>query len=175
MLGVAHIPEDRHRHGMVGRYSIADNLVLNVYYQRPFASGMIRRPRAIAEHAEHAMQTFDIRAPSHLTAAGSLSGGNQQKMVVARELDRPLRLLIAAQPTRGLDVGAVAFLHQQLVNKRDEGCAVLLVSAELDEILALSDRIAVMYRGKLLAAVEAQAASREALGRLMAGLDGSLA
>ena len=175
MLGVAHIPEDRHRHGMVSRYSIADNLVLNVYYQRPFARGIIRRPRTIAEHAEHVMQTFDIRAPSHSTSAGSLSGGNQQKMVVARELDRPLRLLIAAQPTRGLDVGAIAFLHQQLVNKRDEGCAVLLVSAELDEILALSDRIAVMYRGKLLATVEAQAASREALGRLMAGLDGSLA
>jgi simple sugar transport system ATP-binding protein len=175
MLGVAHIPEDRHRHGMVDRYSIADNLVLNVYHQRPFASGIIRHPRAIAEHAIHAMQTFDIRAPSHATSAGSLSGGNQQKMVVARELGRPLRLLIAAQPTRGLDVGAIAFLHQQLINKRDEGCAVLLVSTELDEILALSDRIAVMYRGKLLATVEAQAASRESLGRLMAGLDGSLA
>ena len=175
ILGVAHIPEDRHRHGMVSRYSIADNLVLNVYHQKPFASGMIRRFRAIAEHAEQAMQTFDIRAPSPFTVAGSLSGGNQQKMVVARELDRPLRLLIAAQPTRGLDVGAIAFLHQQLVNKRDEGCAVLLVSAELDEIMALSDRIAVMYRGKLLPTVEAQAASRESLGRLMAGLDGSLA
>jgi simple sugar transport system ATP-binding protein len=175
MLGVAHIPEDRHRHGMVSRYSIADNLILNVYHQRPFASGIIRRPRAIAEHAEQVMQTFDIRAPSHATVAGSLSGGNQQKMVVARELDRSLRLLIAAQPTRGLDVGAIAFLHQQLVNKRDEGCAVLLVSAELDEILALSDRIAVMYRGKLLATVEAQAVSRESLGRLMAGLDSSLA
>jgi simple sugar transport system ATP-binding protein len=175
MLGVAHIPEDRHRHGMVSRYSIADNLVLNVYHQPPFASGIIRRFRAIVEHAEQAMQTFEIRAPSPFTVASSLSGGNQQKMVVARELDRPLRLLIAAQPTRGLDVGAIAFLHQQLVNKRDEGCAVLLVSAELDEILALSDRIAVMYRGKLLSTVEAQAASRESLGRLMAGLDSSLA
>jgi len=175
MLGVAHIPEDRHRHGMVDRYSIADNLVLNVYHQRPFASsGIIRHPRAIAEHAIHAMQTFDIRAPSHATSAGSLSGGNQQKMVAARELGRPLRLLIATQPTRGLDVGAIAFLHQQLVTKRDAGCAVLLVSAELDEILALSDRIAVMYRGKFLATVEAQVASRESLGRLMAGLDSSL-
>jgi simple sugar transport system ATP-binding protein len=171
MQGVAHIPEDRHRHGMVDGYSIADNLVLNVYDQRPFARWIIRRAHAIAEHAKHAMQTFDIRAPSFATSAGSLSGGNQQKMVLARELSRPLRLLIAAQPTRGLDVGAIAFLHQQLVNKRDEGCAVLLVSAELDEILALSDRIAVMYRGKLLATVEARAASRETLGRLMAGLD----
>jgi len=175
MQGVAHIPEDRHRHGMVDGYSIADNLVLNVYDQRPFARWIIRRTHAIAEHAKHAMQTFDIRAPSLSTAAGRLSGGNQQKMVVARELSRPLRLLIAAQPTRGLDVGAIAFLHQQLVNKRDEGCAVLLVSAELDEILALSDRIAVMYRGKLLATVETRAASRESLGRLMAGLDHPLA
>jgi ABC-type uncharacterized transport system ATPase subunit len=175
MQGVAHIPEDRHRHGMVDRYSIADNLVLNTYHQKPFARGIMRRARTIAEHAADVMQTFDIRAPSLSTWAGSLSGGNQQKMVVARELSRPLRLLIAAQPTRGLDVGAVAFLHQQLVNKRDEGCAILLVSAELDEILTLSDRIAVMYRGKLLATVEAQAASRDSLGRLMAGLDSSLA
>lgn len=171
MQGVAHIPEDRHQHGMVDGYSIADNLVLNVYHQKPFAYGVMRRTRAIAQHAMRAMQTFDIRAPSLSTSAGSLSGGNQQKMVVARELGRPLRLLIAAQPTRGLDVGAIAFLHQQLVDKRDEGCAVLLVSAELDEILALSDRIAVMYRGKLLATVEARAASRESLGRLMAGLE----
>ncbi len=170
MQGVAHIPEDRHQHGMVDGYSIADNLVLNVYDQKPFARWIMRCAHAIAEHAEHAMRTFDIRAPSRSTSAGSLSGGNQQKMVVARELGRPLRVLIAAQPTRGLDVGAIAFLHQQLVNKRDEGCAVLLVSAELDEILALSDRIAVMYRGKLLATAEARAASRESLGRLMAGL-----
>ncbi|PON13095.1 hypothetical protein C2W62_36180 [Candidatus Entotheonella serta] len=171
MHGVAHIPEDRHQHGMVDGYSVADNLVLNVYHQKPFARGIMRRARAIIEHAIDAMQTFDIRAPSPATTAGSLSGGNQQKMVVARELSRPLRLLIAAQPTRGLDVGAIAFLHQQLVNKRNEGCAVLLVSAELDEILALSDRIAVMYRGKLVATAEAHAMSREALGRLMAGLD----
>lgn len=171
MQGVAHIPEDRHQHGMVDGYSIADNLVLNIYHQKPFAYGIIRRAQAIAEHAVRAMQTFDIRAPNLSTPAGSLSGGNQQKMVVARELGRPLRLLIAAQPTRGLDVGAIAFLHQQLVNKRDEGCAVLLVSAELDEILALSDRIAVMYRGKVLATVDSRAASRESLGRLMAGLE----
>ncbi len=171
MQGVAHIPEDRHQHGMVDGYSIADNLVLNVYHQKPFAQGIMRRARAIAEHAEHAMRTFDIRAPSRSTPAGSLSGGNQQKMVVARELGRPLRLLIAAQPTRGLDVGASAFLHQQILQKRDEGCAVLLVSAELDEIIALSDRIAVMYGGKLLETAAAREVTRESLGRLMAGLD----
>jgi general nucleoside transport system ATP-binding protein len=171
MLGVAHIPEDRHRHGMVERYSIADNLVLNVYHQKPFAHGIIRRTRAIAEHAKQVIQAFDIRAPSGATPAGGLSGGNQQKMVVARELGRPLRLLVAAQPTRGLDVGATAFLHRQLIQKRDAGCAVLLVSAELDEILALSDRIAVIYRGKLLTIIETRTTSRESLGRLMAGLD----
>lgn len=175
MQGVAHIPEDRHRYGMVDRYSIADNLVLNVYHQKPFARGIIRCARAIAENAVHAMQTFDIRAPSFRTLAGSLSGGNQQKMVVARELSRPLRLLIAAQPTRGLDVGAMAFLHQQLINQRDAGHAILLVSAELDEILALSDRIAVIYRGKLLDILKARTASRESLGRLMAGLDAASA
>ncbi len=169
--GVAHIPEDRHQHGMVASYSIADNLVLNVYHQKPFAWGILRRARAIAAHAAQAMQTFDIRAPSRFTPAGSLSGGNQQKMVVARELGRPLRLLIAAQPTHGLDVGAIAFLHQQIVQKRDEGCAVLLVSAELDEIIALSDRIGVMYAGSLLATMAASAATRESLGRLMAGLE----
>lgn len=169
--GVAHIPEDRHQHGMVAPYSIADNLILNIYHQKPFARGILRRTKAIAAHAAQAMETFDIRAPSRFTQAGSLSGGNQQKMVVARELGRPLRLLIAAQPTRGLDVGAIAFLHRQIVQKRDEGCAILLVSAELDEIIALSDRIAVMYGGKLLATMEAQAATREWLGRLMAGLD----
>jgi ABC-type uncharacterized transport system ATPase subunit len=174
-LGTAHIPEDRHRHGMVDRYSIADNLVLNVYDQPPFARCILRRMRAIFEHAIAAMQRFDIRAPSPATPAGSLSGGNQQKMVAARELGRPLRLLIAAQPTRGLDVGATAFLHQQLIEQRDAGCAVLLVSAELDEILALADRIAVMYRGRLLATLEAQAATRDLLGRLMTGLDVGLA
>ena len=173
-LGVAHIPEDRHRLGMVDRYSIADNLVLNAYDQPPFARGFQRRARAIADHAVDVMQRFDIRAPGPFTPAGSLSGGNQQKMVAARELSRPLRLLIAAQPTRGLDVGAAAFLHQQIIAQRNAGCAVLLVSAELDEILALADRIAVMYRGQLLATMEAHAASRDLLGRLMAGLDGHL-
>ncbi len=169
-LGVGHIPEDRHKHGMVERYAVADNLVLNTYDRKPFARGFVRRTAAVMEHAKSLMRTFDIRAPSPLTRAASLSGGNQQKMVAARECGRPLRCLIAAQPTRGLDVGATAFLHQQIVQKRDQGCAVLLVSTELDEILALSDRIAVMYRGKILAIVTAREATRESLGRLMAGL-----
>jgi simple sugar transport system ATP-binding protein len=168
--GVAHIPEDRHTYGMVESYSIADNLVLNTYYQQPFAHRMVRHAAAIATHAARLMQAFDIRAPRPVVPAGSLSGGNQQKMVIARECSRPLTLLIAAQPTRGLDIGATAFIHQHLVQQRDQGCAVLLVSADLDEILTLSDRIAVMYDGKLLAIVTDREASRETLGQLMAGV-----
>jgi simple sugar transport system ATP-binding protein len=169
-LGVAHIPEDRHAYGMVGSYSIADNLVLNTYYRPPFARGMVQQHAAIVAHARDLMQRFDLRAPGPSTPAESLSGGNQQKLVIARELARPLRLLIAAQPTRGLDVGAMAFVQRQLVQQRDQGCAVLLVSTELDEIMALADRIAVMYRGKILAMIEAREATRDTLGRWMAGL-----
>jgi simple sugar transport system ATP-binding protein len=169
-LGVAHIPEDRHTYGLVDSYPIADNLILNTYDRPPFAQGIRQHRAAIVTHARHLMQQFDIRAPSPLTRARSLSGGNQQKLVVARECARPLRVLIAAQPTRGLDVGAMAFLHRQIVQKREQGCAVLLVSVELDEVLALSDRIAVMYKGRIVATVVARETTREALGRLMAGL-----
>ncbi|MDH3599132.1 MAG: ABC transporter ATP-binding protein [Candidatus Tectomicrobia bacterium] len=168
--GVAHIPEDRHKYGIVDRYSVADNLVLNTYRDKPFARGIVRRTAAVIAHARQLMERFDIRAPSPFTSAGSLSGGNQQKMVVAREFARPIRLLIAAQPTRGLDVGAMTFLHQQLLEKRDQGCAVLLISTELDEIMALSDHIAVMYRGRILATLPAPEATRESLGQLMAGV-----
>jgi simple sugar transport system ATP-binding protein len=171
--GVAHIPEDRHTHGMVESYSIADNLVLNTYQQPPFAHRMVRHATAIAAHAARLIQAFDIRAPHPAVPAGNLSGGNQQKMVIARECSRPLTLLIAAQPTRGLDIGATAFIHQHLIQQRDQGCAVLLVSADLDEILTLSDRIAVMYDGKILAIVAANEASREMLGQLMAGVSTS--
>jgi simple sugar transport system ATP-binding protein len=168
--GVAHIPEDRHKHGMVEGYTIADNLVLNSYHQQPFAHRMVRHAAAIAAHAARLMQAFDIRAPHPAVPAGTLSGGNQQKMIIARECSRPLTLLLAAQPTRGLDIGATAFIHQHLVQQRDQGCAVLLVSADLDEILTLSDRIAVMYDGKILAIVADHEASRERLGQLMAGV-----
>src|SRR5712691_5178022 len=168
--GVAHIPEDRHKHGMVEGYTIADNLVLNTYHQQPFAHRLVRHAAVIAAHAARLMQAFDIRAPHPAVQAGNLSGGNQQKMVIARECSRPLTLLIAAQPTRGLDIGATAFIHQHLVQQRDQGCAVLLVSADLDEIMTLSDRIAVMYDGKVLAIVADREASRETLGQLMAGV-----
>jgi simple sugar transport system ATP-binding protein len=168
--GVGHIPEDRHTHGMVASYTIADNLVLNAYDQQPFARRHTRRQTAIVQHAERLLHEFDIRAPGVFTQTGSLSGGNQQKLVVARECARPLTLLIAAQPTRGLDVGATAFVQQRLLQQRDQGCAVLLISTELDEILALADRIAVLYRGQFTTPRPAAEVSRQRLGQLMAGL-----
>lgn len=165
-----HVPEDRHAHGMVDAYSVADNLVLNTYNQPPFARGINIDPQAIQTHAQELVHTFDVRTPDVATPGGSLSGGNQQKMVVAREFSRPLKLLIAAQPTRGIDVGSIEFIHNQIVAKRDEGVAVLLVSSELDEILALSDRIVVMYKGEIIDIVEREAATREMLGLRMAGV-----
>jgi len=168
--GVAHIPEDRHEHGIILSYPVADNLVLSTYYRPPFARGVLMDNRAIEENATTLVHEFDIRTPSVYTSGSSLSGGNQQKMIVAREFSRSIKLLIAAQPTRGLDVGSIEFIHQQIVKKRDEGCAVLLISAELDEIMSLSDRIAVMYKGQIIATVNAEKATREELGLLMAGV-----
>ncbi len=165
-----HVPEDRHAYGMVDSYSIADNLVLNTYYQQPYARGLSINTRAIHDHAQSLVKQFDVRTPSVETAGGSLSGGNQQKMVVAREFSRPIKLLIAAQPTRGIDVGSIEFIHNQIVAKRDAGVAVLLVSSELDEIMALADRIVVMYKGEVIGIVGRAEATREGLGLLMAGV-----
>jgi ABC-type uncharacterized transport system ATPase subunit len=169
-LGVAHVPEDRQRYGMVNSFPIADNLILNTYAAPPFAKGIVMQEAAISEQAERLVKEFDIRTPSILLPAGSLSGGNQQRLVVAREFSRPIKLLIANQPTHGLDVGSIEFIHNRIIQKRDEGCAVLLVSAELDEIMSLSDRIAVMYKGRIIDTVNAKDATREGLGLLMAGL-----
>lgn len=166
----SHVPEDRHTYGMIDSYSVADNLVLDTYYRAPFVNGLTINQQAIRQHAERLVEEFDVRTPSVLTAGGSLSGGNQQKMVVAREFGRPLKLLIAAQPTRGIDVGSIEFIHNQLIAKRDAGVAVLLVSSELDEIMALADRIAVMYKGEIIAVVPRDEATREGLGLLMAGV-----
>lgn len=170
--GVAHIPEDRQKYGLVLSYPIADNLVLNTYYEEPYSDGILIDDRAIQILARSLIHEFDIRTPSPLTAASTLSGGNQQKAVVAREMSRKLRLLVAAQPTRGLDVGSTEFIHRKVIEQRNNGVAVLLVSAELDEILALSDRIAVMYKGKIIDIVPAAQATRERLGLLMAGMKG---
>ncbi len=175
--GVAYVPEDRQRDGLVLSYPVADNLVLNTYYVPPFATGIVMHEEAILAAAEERVRQFDIRTPSVRVPVANLSGGNQQKVIVAREFSRPIRLLIASQPTRGLDVGSIEYIHNRLVAKRDEGAAVLLVSPELDEIMALADRIAVMYRGRIVATLPAAEATKEQLGLLMAGaeLDGGQA
>ena len=168
-LGTAHVPENRHKDGLVLTAPVCDNLILCNYYQPPFARGVVMDEEKIVENAEARVQEFDVRTPSVYLPAESLSGGNQQKVIVARELSRPIKLLIAGQPTRGLDVGSIEFIHHRLIEKRDEGVAVLLVSAELDEILALSDRIAVMYEGRIVATLPIEKADRAQLGLLMAG------
>jgi simple sugar transport system ATP-binding protein len=170
LAGVSHIPEDREKHGLVTSYSIADNLVLNRFDQAPFARGWIRNLEEVASNGEALVEKFDIRAPNAYLSAGSLSGGNKQKVVVARELSQRLDVVIAAQPTRGVDVGSIEFIHNQLIAARDAGAAVLLVSAELDEILSLADRIAVISNGKIVAIFNSKEADRNTIGRLMAGL-----
>lgn len=171
--GTAHIPEDRQKDGMVAPFTVADNLVLQTYYLPPFAAGprgAVTNEDAILENAEMLVAKFDVRTPSVTTPVSKLSGGNQQKTIVARELSRPVRLLIAAQPTRGLDVGSIEFIHKQIVAMRDEGAGVLLVSAELDEILSLSDTVAVMYGGRIIGQMPIEQAERNAIGLLMAGV-----
>lgn len=168
--GSAHVPEDRQRDGLILDFPIADNLILNTYYQPPFSRGAVLNGPEILKHADELIQEFDIRTPGAFTTAGSLSGGNQQKLIVAREFSRPIKLLIASQPTRGLDVGSVEYIHGRIIQKRDEGCAVLLVSSELDEVMGLSDRIAVMYRGEIVDILQADEATKEGVGLLMAGI-----
>jgi len=170
LAGVSHIPEDREKHGLVTSYSIADNLVLNRFDQAPFANGWLRSLEEVANNGEALVEKFDIRAPNASLSAGSLSGGNKQKVVVARELSQQLDVVVAAQPTRGVDVGSIEFIHNQLIAARDAGAAVLLVSAELDEILSLADRIAVISNGKIVAIFSSKEADRNTIGRLMAGL-----
>jgi simple sugar transport system ATP-binding protein len=166
--GVAYVPADRHRFGLVLSFSIADNLVLTSYHRRPYARGILRNDAAISKMADERIAAFDVRTPSADAKAGTLSGGNQQKVVIAREFARDLRLLVLDQPTRGLDVGSIEFIHRQVVAKRDAGTAVLLISAELDEVLELSDRIAVIYRGKLVAIRDGRTADKNEIGVLMA-------
>ncbi len=166
--GVGFVPADRHRYGLVLSYPLTDNLVLTDYYDAPYARGIVRDEGAIREHATEAVEQFDVRTPSIDVPASTLSGGTQQKVIVAREFDRQLKLLVLDQPTRGLDVGSIEFIHRQVIAKRDAGTAILLVSAELDEVLELSDRIGVMYRGRLVAVMDGRTASREEVGLLMA-------
>jgi ABC-type uncharacterized transport system ATPase subunit len=167
-LGVGYVPEDRLHDGLVGTFSVAENLVLDMYDEKPFASFGSLNLDEIARNADHRVQEFDVRTPTAQVPAATLSGGNQQKVVLARELSRPLKLLIVAQPTRGLDVGSMEFVHRRIVEERDKGTAVVLVSTELDEVLGLADRIAVMYRGRIAGEVP-PGTPAEQIGLLMAG------
>jgi ABC-type uncharacterized transport system ATPase subunit len=167
-LGVGYVPEDRLHDGLVGSFSVAQNLILDMYDKPPFASlGSLNLP-AIESNARQRVEEFDVRPPVVAAPANTLSGGNQQKVVLARELSRPLKLLIVAQPTRGLDVGSMEFVHRRIVRERDQGTAVVLISTELEEVLGLADRIAVMYRGRIAGEVPA-GTSAEVVGLLMAG------
>ena len=170
-LHMSHIPEDRHKHGLVLDYTLAENLVLQRYYEPQFCShaGFLKR-KNITEYAQRLIDSFDIRSgQGPITKARSMSGGNQQKAIVARELDRAPSLLIAVQPTRGLDVGAIEFIHKELVAQRDAGKAVLLVSLELDEVLSVSDRILVMYEGEIVGELDPKTTTPEELGLYMSG------
>lgn len=169
-IGSAHIPEDRQKDGLVLGFPVSDNLVLNMYYLEPFSKSIWMDQKEILENGKKLVENFDIRTPTVSTPASNLSGGNQQKVIVAREFSRPIKFLVASQPTRGLDVGSIEYIHERLIQKRDEGCAVLLVSTELDEIMQLSDRIAVVYRGKILGILDAKTATKELVGLLMAGI-----
>lgn len=167
--GLGHIPEDRHKRGLVLDFSVSENIILQTYYKKPFSSGFGIDYKAVGEYARKLIQEFDVRTPDENTPARALSGGNQQKAIIAREVDRNPSLLIAAQPTRGLDVGAIEFIHKRLIQHRDEGNAVLLVSLELEEVLKVSDRVAVIYEGKIQGWVNPKTATEEELGLLMAG------
>lgn len=167
--GVAHIPEDRHKYGLVLDYTIGENMVLQTYYKKPMSRNGILNYKEIYKKAKSIIAEFDVRTPSEFTKARALSGGNQQKAIIGREVDRDPDLLIAAQPTRGLDIGAIEFIHRRLIEQRDHGKAVLLVSFELDEIMNLSDRIAVIYEGAIIDIVDPKQTTEQELGLLMAG------
>ncbi|MDJ0319583.1 ABC transporter ATP-binding protein [Pseudarthrobacter sp. PS3-L1] len=167
--GVGYVPEDRTVDGLVGTFSVAENLVLDLYDKVPFAKGISMSPAKVLENASSRIEEFDVRTPSAMAPAGKLSGGNQQKVVMARELSRPLRLFIASQPTRGVDVGSIEFLHRRIITERDRGTPVMIVSTELDEVMELADRIAVLYKGKLVGIVPS-GTSRDVLGLMMAGI-----
>ena len=168
--GMSHIPEDRHKHGLVLDYTLEQNMVLQRYFEPKFQQAGFIKFGAVREYAEYLIEKFDVRSgQGPVTVARSMSGGNQQKAIVAREIDRDLPLIIAVQPTRGLDVGAIEYIHSQLVAQRDAGKAVLLVSLELEEVMSLSDRILVMYEGEIVGELDPKKTTVEELGLYMAG------
>ncbi len=168
-LGVAHIPEDRLKRGLVPAFTVAENLILGSHFAPPYAGRLWLETDRIFADAEEVLERFDVRPRAPALAAGSLSGGNQQKLIVARELSRDPILLVASQPTRGVDIGAIEFIHRSLILQRDKGCAVLLVSADLSEILSLSDRVAVIYEGRIVGTVDVAEADESKLGMMMTG------
>lgn len=170
LKGLAHIPEDRHKHGLVLDYSLEENLILKRYFEPEFQKYGFINKKNVRKYSQKLIEQFDIRSgQGSITAARSMSGGNQQKAIIAREIDLNPELLIAVQPTRGLDVGAIEYIHKRLVQRRDEGCAVLLVSLELDEVMSVSDRILVMYEGKIVGEFDPKKCTVEELGIYMAG------
>ena len=171
LMGMSHIPEDRHKHGLVLDYTLEDNIVLQRYFQPEFTNkfGFLRR-KNIREYAERLIEQYDVRSgQGPITISRAMSGGNQQKAIIAREIDKDPQLLIAVQPTRGLDVGAIEYIHKQIVAQRDAGKAVLLVSLELDEVMTVSDRILVMYEGEIVGELDPKKTTVEELGLYMAG------
>jgi ABC-type uncharacterized transport system ATPase subunit len=168
-MGVAHIPEDRLKHGLVQQYSVSDNQILSDYYKKPFASGLRRNLQSQLKHSKRLIDQFDIRPANPLEPVSALSGGNQQKVILSRELSREICLMIANQPTRGLDVASMSFVHKKMIDIRDRGVAVLMISVELDEIMALSDRIAVMSGGQIVSISAADQLDKEQLGLIMTG------
>ncbi|MBP7425011.1 MAG: heme ABC transporter ATP-binding protein, partial [Oscillibacter sp.] len=171
LLGMSHIPEDRPKHGLVLDYTLEDNMVLQRYFEPQFVSkaGFLKR-KAIREYANRLIEQYDVRSgQGPVTVARSMSGGNQQKAIIAREIDKDPELLIAVQPTRGLDVGAIEYIHKQIVAQRDAGKAVLLVSLELDEVMSLSDRILVIYEGEIVGELDPKTTTAEEMGLYMAG------
>ena len=171
LMGMSHIPEDRHKHGLVLDYTLEDNLILQRYFQPEFTNkaGFLRR-KNIRTYAQRLIEQYDIRSgQGPITIARSMSGGNQQKAIIAREIDKDPQLLIAVQPTRGLDVGAIEYIHKQIVAQRDAGKAVLLVSLELDEVMTVSDRVLVMYEGEIVGQLDPKTTTVEELGLYMAG------
>jgi len=169
-LGMAHIPEDRHKHGLVLDYTLEQNVILQTYNKPEFQKGGFLKFNAISDYAKNLINRFDIRSSEgHVTKTRSMSGGNQQKVILAREIDRDPKVLVAVQPTRGLDVGAIEYIHKELLRQRDEGKAVLLVSLELEEVMNVSDRILVMYEGEIVADVNPKETTFQELGLYMSG------
>src|SRR6184192_535564 len=170
-IGIAHVPEDRHRRGLLLDFSLAENTILGVHYRKPAVSGggILLDQKGIQKRAEQVIRDFDVRPPNPLLPARALSGGNQQKLILGREFELPPKLLLVSQPTRGVDIGAIEFIHRKIVEMRDAGCAVLLVSAELEEVTSLSDRLLVLHNGKVAGEVDPKTTSNEEIGLMMTG------